>query len=230
MMKKILILCLLVFIYIPLTAQINKNGIPLIRNYSPNDYNAAEQNWAICEDKRGVIYVGNNDDGVLEFDGNSWKKIPISNGSIVRSLASAEDGTVYVGGIDEFGYLAPDKRGEMHYHTLKDQLDSVILEDIYKIYTINNEIYFCEKHMIFKFVDKKFSNVYKNTGQSFLSFLVGDKIYWGSYDKGLYELTEDTIQYTNGGDFYKEKDIFVMLPWSENEIFIATIGQGLYIY
>ncbi len=229
-MKKILILCLFVLIYIPLNAQINKNGIPLIKNYAPTDYNAAEQNWAICEDTRGVIYVGNNDDGVLEFDGNSWKKIPISNGSIVRSLASAEDGTVYVGGIDEFGYLAPDKRGEMHYHTLKNQLDSVILEDIYKIYTINNEVYFCEKHEIFKFVDKELSTVYKNTGESFLSFLVGDKIYWGSYDKGLYELTEDTIQYSNGGDFYKNIDIFVMLPWGNDEILIATIGQGIFIY
>lgn len=230
MMKKNIILFLLLFIYIPLTAQINKNGIPLIKNYAPNDYNAAEQNWTICEDNRGVIYFGNNDGGILEFDGNSWERIPISNGSIIRSLAYSDDGTVYVGGVEEFGYLTPDKKGEMYYHTLTNQLDTVDFKDVWKIYTVNNEVYFCEDRNIFKFVDKKLSNVYKNTGESFLSFLVGDKIYWGSYDKGLYELIEDTIQYTNGGDFYKEKDIFVMLPWSENEIFIATIGQGLYIY
>lgn len=228
-MKKFLILCLFVFTYIPLTAQINKNGIPLIKNYAPNDYNAAEQNWAICEDNRGVIYFGNTN-GILEFDGNSWSLITLSNGSIVRSLTSAEDGTVYVGGVGEFGYLAPDKRGKMHYYTLTDQLDSVILKDIWKIYTINNEVYFCEENNIFKFVDKELSNVYKNTGLSFLSFLLDDKIYWGSYDKGLYELTKDTIQYMNGGDFYKNTDIFVMLPWGDDEILIATKSQGVFIY
>lgn len=229
MMRKNFILIFLLCTYISLSAQYNKNGIPFIKNYSPNDYNAAEQNWAICEDSRGVIYFGNTV-GILEFDGNSWNIIPLSNGSIVRSLVSADDGTVYVGGVDEFGYLAPDKRGEMQYHTLTDQLDSIKLKDIWKIYTVKNEVYFCEVEKIFKFVDKKLTNVYSNAGQPFLSFLVNHKIYWGSYDKGLYELTQDTIQYAIGGDFYKNTDIFVMLPWDENEILIATDGQGIFIY
>ena len=229
-MKKSSILFLLLLIYIPLTAQINKNGIPFIKNYSPNDYNAAEQNWAICEDNRGVIYVGNNDDGVLEFDGNTWMKIPISNNSIIRSLAYSDEGTVYVGGVEEFGYLAPDIKGKMHYHSLSNQLDSITFKDVWKIYSYNGEVYFCTVNEIFKFKNRKFEKVYRNKGLSFLSFQVFDKIYWGSFDNGLYELTEDSITTSIGGDFYKETDIFSMLSWSENEILITTIGQGVFIY
>ncbi len=231
MKKNQILLALILFIYIPLTAQVNKNGIPLIKNYSPNDYNASEQNWSICEDKRGVVYIGNTDDGILEFDGNKWNKIPISNGSIVRSLAYSEnDGTVYVGGVEEFGYLAPDKRGKMKYHSLTSQLDSIDFKDVWKIYTDKDDIYFCSEEIIFRFRNKQLQKIYRNYVYSFLSFQVNDKIYWGNFDHGLFELTEDSVVLSKGGEFYKKKDIFVMLPWENNEILILTMGQGQFIY
>ncbi|NOQ23806.1 MAG: SpoIIE family protein phosphatase [Bacteroidales bacterium] len=225
----ILFILLILLINIPLNAQINKNGIPFIKNYSPNDYNASEQNWAICEDDRGVIYVGNTDDGILEFDGKSWSKIPISNGSIVRSLAYL-DGTVYVGGVEEFGYLAPDKSGKMNYYSLTDQLNSPDFKDVWKIYAMEGSVYFCCDEIIYMFSEKKLEKTYKNVPASFLSFIVFDKIYWGNIDNGLYELQGDTVVMSIGGEFYKEKNIFVMLPWEKNEILIATIGQGSFIY
>ncbi|MBU8893765.1 MAG: SpoIIE family protein phosphatase [Bacteroidales bacterium] len=230
MIKKNLILCLLVFLYIPLSAQINKNGIPLIKNYTSNEYNAAEQNWAICEDSRGVMYIGNNDNGILEYDGKNWTKIPISNGSIIRSLAYSEDGSVYVGGVEEFGYLGPDHKGKMKYHTLTDQLDSIDFKNVWKIHIIENDIYFCCYEDIYKFSEKKFIKQYENIEGSFFSFKVFDKIYWGNYYEGLFVLVNDSVVESIGGSFYEEMDIFAMLPWNENEIFIATIGQGTYIY
>lgn len=230
MKKNQILLTLLLFIYIPLSAQINKNGIPLIKNYSPNDYNAAEQNWAICEDKRGVVYVGNNDDGILEFDGSTWNKIPISNGSIVRSLAYSDDDIVYVGGVDEFGYLAPDINGDMQYHSLVNQLDSIYFKDVWKIFTIDKNVYFCSDRDIYQYKNKRLTKHYRGPKGTFLSFQIDNQIYWGSFFEGLFEMSEDTFAIANGGEFYKDKDIFVMLPWSENEIFIGTNGQGVYIY
>jgi serine phosphatase RsbU (regulator of sigma subunit) len=229
MIKKNLILCLLVISFISLRAQINTNGIPLIKNYTSSDYNAADQNWTICEDDRGVIYVGNNDNGVMEFDGANWRKIPISNNSIIRSLAYSE-GIVYVGGVEEFGYLAPDVNGQMQYHTLINQLDSIEFLDLWKIHIIKNEVYFCGTKTIYKFVNKKLIEIYRNRDVSFLSFNVNDKIYWGDYDEGLFEITSGLVVKSIGGEFYKDKDIFCMLPWGENEILIPTMGLGTYIY
>ncbi len=228
-MKKVIYLFLISIICLPLAAQINKDGTPLIKNYSTSDYNASEQNWTICEDNRGVIYVGNTN-GVLEFDGNSWELIPLSNGSIIRSLATDKNGTVYVGGVAEFGYLAPDVNGKMKFNSLKNQLDSVDFKDVWKVYTIDNKVYFCSAQEIFVYKDKEFYKSYKNTNASFLSYLIDDHIYWGDYDGGLYKIQDDSVILTVGGEFYKEKDIFTMLPWSSNEVFIGTIGQGNYIY
>ncbi len=229
MVRKYSLFFISLILNISLFAQVNKNGIPFIKNYAPNDYDAAEQNWAVCEDQRGVIYVANNDDGVLEFDGNKWNKIPIANGSIVRSLAYS-NGTVYVGGVDEFGYLAPNKLGEMQYVTLIDQLDSTEFKDVWKIFTDEKDVYFCSDKKIYKYSEKSLSKIYRNKEGSFLSFYVNGKIYWGHYDDGLYELTKDSVILSNGGDFFKEKDVFVMLPWSESEILVSTMHHGLYIY
>ena len=54
------------------------------RNFTHRDYVGHIQNWAIVQDHRGVMYAGNNN-GVLEYDGNTWKTIPI-NGNIARCL------------------------------------------------------------------------------------------------------------------------------------------------
>ena len=51
-----------------LSIQWKENGFPYIQNFSPTDYNAEIQNFSIIQDKRGLIYFGNNK-GVLVYDG-----------------------------------------------------------------------------------------------------------------------------------------------------------------
>ena len=105
-------------------AQINQNGIPFITNYSPQEYGASQQNWAIVQDNRGVMYFGNNDNGVLEYDGVTWRKIKSPNNSIIRSLAVDSAGRIYVGAVGEFGFLNPDKEGAYQYISLLSKVDS----------------------------------------------------------------------------------------------------------
>ena len=100
----------------------NKTGIPLITNYSAFELNFAEQNYSIAQDKRGVMYFGNNENGVLEYDGVNWRKIPIPTNSSIYSLAVDENGVVFVGAAGEFGYLAPNNSGKLAYKSLLNLL------------------------------------------------------------------------------------------------------------
>ena len=63
-------------------------GYPLIRNFTPREYQAEVRNWAMVQDNRGVMFIGNNA-GVLKFDGNTWRLIQV-NGTIVRSKRSVK--------------------------------------------------------------------------------------------------------------------------------------------
>ena len=67
------------------------------QRYSPRQYRASPQNWAIAEAPNGVMYFGNNE-GLLEFDGTTWTLLQLPNHSAVRSLAIDALGQTYVGG------------------------------------------------------------------------------------------------------------------------------------
>ena len=97
-----------------------ETGLPFIRNFRPRDYQGLPQNWAIAQDARGVMYFGNA--GVLEYDADTWRTIALPGLSVVHSLAVDRHGRIYVGGNNELGYLAPNRRGQLCYYSLLQHL------------------------------------------------------------------------------------------------------------
>ena len=134
-----------------LQAQPNKYGVPLITNYPYYETRGTEQNYCITQDHRGVVYVGNIDKGILEFDGAEWRTIPVPNDAIVMSLATGDDGVVYVGSAGEFGRLEPDAGGSLYYHSLCDSTIRVQIPkfDIWRTFFDDNKVYFCAGPVIF---------------------------------------------------------------------------------
>ncbi len=229
---------LLFFILLPVLCggQVNRNGTPFIRNFEPLEYGAPEQNWSMVQDNRGVMYFGNNDRGVLEFDGYNWRNIPIPNNSPVRSLAIDERGTVYVGAIGEIGYLAPNNSGLMEYRTLTHLIDSANLDfgDVWKTHVLDGKIYFATSPVIF---------IYDQTGITvrriaerddniapFLTFAVEGELYTGTYRRGLIRLTEEGYEVVENGSFFEMINIFDVLPYDSDHLLICTGENGVYLY
>jgi AraC family chitin signaling transcriptional activator len=76
--------------------------IPPIQSFSPEMYNAENQNWAISQSDNKYIYVANNI-GLLEFNGALWKLYETPNQTILRSV-KAVGNRIYTGCYMEFGY------------------------------------------------------------------------------------------------------------------------------
>ena len=95
-------------------------GGPLLRLYPPEVYKGFGQNWILLQDKRGVIYVGTTN-GVLEYDGVTWRKILTPARATVRSLAADASGRIYAGAVSELGYLEADAKG---VQSVLDQLEA----------------------------------------------------------------------------------------------------------
>ena len=70
---------------------VDLKGVPSVIHFNRNDFNADPQFWAMCEDAEGILYFCNND-GALVYDGESWQKVTLPNGSSVRSLLNSKDG------------------------------------------------------------------------------------------------------------------------------------------
>ena len=231
------ILCLL-FISFQLICQnqnfnketIKTNGIPYIINYAPNDYKAAAQNWAILQDKRGIMYFGNGN-GLMEFDGKDWRLIQMPNKSLVRSLAMDKNGKIYVGTQGELGYLEADERGLLQYVSLVSKIPAKDrnFEGVSKIYITAAGVLFQTATAIYLYLDDHF-RVIKPKYKFEIGFHVHGIYYVNELKYGLFYLDNGLLKIAKGGSFFKSKQIDLMLPYNENKILITTRENGLFIY
>jgi len=230
---KISITALLLSVFpIAVKAQVNASGIPFVNNYYPKDYKASEQNWDVLQDKRGIMYFGNSDNGVLEFDGIEWRQIQVTNSSIVRSLARDSSGRVYVGAVNEFGYLAPDKSGKMQYLSLSVQLDTseMNFSHVWKAYGKENGAYFCTQDQIFDYTPGQPIKKIPLEKGSFLAYSVKGKLYISNYHKGIMVLNGNTVDTIPGSSKFTGRDIFGIVEYDESKLAIATIPGGIQLF
>ncbi|WP_299458034.1 SpoIIE family protein phosphatase [uncultured Microscilla sp.] len=139
-------------------------GLPFLQNYSAQTYKADYQNYAITQDKRGVMYFGNQL-GVLVFEGVHWQLISLTNQSPVKSLKADNKGRIYVGGVDELGYLKPDKTGTLQYVSLVDRLplSHQTFGDVLQIFDTQAGIYFITSEAIFQWQNQKIIHIKTGT-------------------------------------------------------------------
>lgn len=149
----LLALCLLVQ---PLFAQ---TGPPPYSAFTPEAYDAAEENYAAVQDNRGLLYVANQK-GVLEFDGLDWRLIPLPGKAPATALAVSDSGRVYVGSINEFGYLEPDILGVLRYTSLHKKLSGAQeIGQVENILVCNDGVYFAAENGIYRWDGRQMSVV-----------------------------------------------------------------------
>lgn len=205
------------------------DGTPFIRNYSPKEYSASSGNWVIAQDQRGIMYFGNAE-GVLEYDGNNWRLIPVANNSVVRSIAVDNNGIIYVGAVGEFGYLSPNEKGLMTYHSLVNKLpiEEQDFADVWKTYATDDGIYFQTFSKLIR-IKNNTVKLWKPETSFHFSFFVRNKFYINERGQGLKEMIGDELRLVNQGSTFSGLRIYSMLSYAGNSILIATREKGLYL-
>ncbi len=216
-----------------LQAQPNRYGLPFIKNYHFAETGGGKQNWCITLDHRGVVYVGNDDKGILEYDGSNWRTIPVTDNGSVRSMVTGEDGFIYAGLEGDFGRLEPDQSGNLHFQSLTDSASRQHLQDmiIWKTYCQNSKVYFCGMKAIFVFdMATERISLIETPENAFLSYIFDNEIYTGAYGAGIMKYEEDSFVSVPGGEFFKEKNVFGLVPFKQSQLLIATQENGLYLW
>lgn len=135
-------------------------GKPFVRNFSPKEYGAFPQNWAIAQDARGMVYVGNNF-GLLQFDGVSWRLLPVPNGTVVRSLLIDRHNRLWIGAKDEVGLLKATPQGKLQYSSLLAEIpvEKRNFGSIWAIYEQDSAIYFCGSEQLLRYDGRKLHTI-----------------------------------------------------------------------
>lgn len=204
-------------------------GTPFIKNYTQKQYKASTDNWSIVQNKKGIMYFGNAS-GVLEYDGNNWNLIPVSNASLVRSLAIDSSGIIYVGSVGEIGFLSPDNNGALIYHSLLNKLpeDERDFADVWKTFVTADGVYF---HTFTKLIriNKNSVKIWKPETSFHFCFNVNNKIYVNEREKGLKYILGNELSIVRDGEFSASLRIYAMLNYSNDQVLIATREKGLFL-
>lgn len=208
-----------------------ETGRPFLRNYQAKEYKAATQNWAIVQDRRGVMYFGNTDGFVLEYDGATWRLLRSPNSTPVRSLAIDSNGRVYAGAEDELGYLAPDSSGKMQFYSLLEHVrpEDRPFSDIRRMFASKDGVFF-QTHNRILFWTNGQMKIWKAKTVFHLAFYVMNQFFVRQEGIGLMRLTGDSLELVPDGDLFKDERIYAMLPSDPNSVVIATRTAGLFLF
>nr|WP_299074102.1 response regulator [uncultured Allomuricauda sp.] len=205
-------------------------GQPKITNYYYQDYGAQPVNWWVLEGDDGIMYFANTS-GVLEFDGVSWRTIPLKNYVSARSLAKDDNGTIFVAGEGELGYLGVNDLGELNYVSLKDKipeehraLGTVWEVDYFKgrmVYRTNDKLYIWDGNTF---------EVVVPEGGLHVGQVVHDKLYIRIWGKGLCIYENGKLNVVPEGEKFTSERIYTMLPYDDKTMLVGTRTQGFYLY
>jgi signal transduction histidine kinase len=228
---KILIAVFVLIFCLPAALWAQEKGLFLSKYYSTKEYKAGTQNWAITQDKRGVLYFANTN-GILEYDGSTWRLIKIANNSTVRSLATSEKGTVYAGAFGELGYLAPNAIGALQFHSLINLVDKkhTDFKEVWDVYCFSDTIFFLSDYYLFRYLNGKFDYWESKNKSFYLSFPLNNRLLVHEIGVGLMMLDgNDSLKLIEKGAFFANKRIHNIFP-IEQGLLICTRANGLFIY
>lgn len=202
---------------------------PIVRSYSVSDYNAGIQNWSVAQDKRGIMYIGNNK-GLLEFDGSRWVLYELPTKNIVRAVYIGEDGKIFVGSFEEFGYFERDLLGSLVYHSLKNEVKDFRFQndEIWSIIPVRDEIVFQSFGSLFIYDGHTVRGI-RTKALPLNLFQVGDTFYSQLINEELSVFVNDRFEPLIDRKLLGDSDVMAGLPY-DNGALLLTRNSGGFIY
>lgn len=202
---------------------------PHIRNFSPADYNAQNQNWSLSQSPEGWLYAGNNG-CLLEFDGARWQSFFLPEKQTVRAVATGKNGEIFCGGFAEFGYWAADASGRLAYTSLSNPslTEQLPKEEIWHILVLPDCVLFQSFSTLYKYDYQKVVPI-KPPEAIMFAGMVGDRVLVPVIGKGLYELLPNNkFRFLSGSEVLQDKIVQFLTPGPAESIWIGTTNHGIY--
>lgn len=211
-------------------------GLPLVSNFTPSEYGGAAQNWAVAQDRDGIIYVGNVESGVLVFDGARWSAIPVPNHATVRSLALGADGRIYVGTVGDLGYLKREANGHLVFASLLATVPPADRDfaDVWGTHATTQGVYFATASHLFRYTHGALQ-VWKPATRFHTSFVVDDTLYIREVGRGLLRMVDGHLQLMPGSERFADDKIYALLAdhgpdAAPGDLLLGTRSQGWFRY
>lgn len=131
---------LLTLLLVSFNGMAANKGLPYLRNFPATEYNAHNRNYDVVCDKYGNVFFANFE-GLLYYDGSTWRKIHTKDINRVTRLACDHKNRIWIGGYNVFGYLEADERGILRIHYLVSDEKKSTFGEVTDIQTDGKDVY-----------------------------------------------------------------------------------------
>lgn len=199
-----------------------------IKNYITGNIAIENQTWGIYQHPQtGYLYFASSD-GLIEYDGltSNTFKLPFNKGA--RSVCIDNNGFIFTGGFEEFGYWKKNTGCQLEYTSLIHFIDVEKNDEIWKIYHQEGKVYFQSFTSIYVYdykTVKKFKARYTQLfmfpkEKGFLVQILG---------LGLFAFENEEYIEIPGSSMFATMKIHTIVPYRKNSYLIGTSNNGLYL-
>jgi len=206
----------------------NTQELPLVNQFSPEDYNAESQNWSVGQGINGYVYVANNK-GLLEFNGADWNLYPTPNQTIMRSV-KVLDQKVFTGFYMDFGFWERDAFGLLQFTSLvaQNQLSLLPDEQFWNILELDGWILFQSLQRIYIYNLKTKEVKIINSDSSITKmFKVENDVYFQELGKGVFRIEDGKPKLITNKKELQENRITLVFK-KTNQLIFLTQDKGFF--
>ncbi|MBN8705526.1 MAG: hypothetical protein J0L62_06595 [Bacteroidetes bacterium] len=208
-------------------------GKPFIQNIKFSQYFSGRQNWCVIQNRQGIVYLANQN-GVLEYDGQTWDLIHLKDNISPLWLDIDSSNVIYVAATNEFGILKPDSAGELTYQSLRPFIPEKYLDfsEVWEVRVCGPAVYFRSFKYLFRWMDGKITVFERPAGVDrfdVISIVNGEPVFRIS-SQGLYTIKEDSLHFLQGSEPVANFKINGFLPMEDGKMMVVSRNDGLFIY
>lgn len=217
-----------------ISAQINSIDLspfqPPISVYDDKNHDDLGGTFGISQDKKGILFIGISS-GIISFDGRNWETTHLPNGSAVLSVSPDTIGSqvLYVGGVNELGYIAPDSIGQLIFYSLLKYLPEEHhgFGNVWDTHVTPEGVFFRTAGGLFRWNGEEFAT-WEPQQRFDRSFWVEEKLYVQERNGSMMQLEQDNLVVAPGGSSFQNSRAFAILPYSQDTLLVVSRYNGLF--
>ncbi|MFT6715377.1 MAG: ligand-binding sensor domain-containing protein [Saprospiraceae bacterium] len=197
---------------------------PDIINFTTKEYKSHSINYCFTQDSSGVMYIGNAY-GLLEYDGQTWRKIGLSDGKSALSLDIDKNGRIYIGSSSEFGYLKKNASGLNEYVSLKSKLPKQDINEILDLICVDDQVYFRSLYTVYCYKNNEVIELTEHSKDQLIYYLgiYQEKIRASKQGVGILTFPLSKHSISNKG--IKDVEIRDVLSFGRSQTLLLTSNQ-----
>lgn len=206
-------------------------NVPEIQSYLRVSFGNRSQNWSVSQNPENKHLFLASSDGLMEFNGITWKRHPFLGNQPLRSVMAHTDGRIYTGAFEEFGYWQYNENGDLVYHSLSQNFEVENNDEIWRIFSHNNKILFQSFTTIYIFEQDSHAVVRAPYTMLFMHQM-GERLMVQIIDHGLLWYHDEEFHLIEDSELFSATRVHAVIPYNKqkDQWLICTDNMGLFLF